>query len=180
MARLARLLLVPALVCGSASRCVFAPPVPDETTTTEGLSIDRTKVSPLTSVLVRRARIPGSVAKFDITDAIQRPSGSSPIYVSWWVGFDPKSPIIPPTPAEATSFEVVPCDSPELRAEGEPVTVVVEALVGTSQSIAYDFQRADPRFAADGSELIFIQWTLVVEGGIEGCVDTAASGRGPE
>jgi hypothetical protein len=96
------------------------------------------------------------------------------------VGFDPKSPIIPPTPAEATSFEVVPCDSPELRAEDEPVTVLVEALVGTSQSIAYDFQRADPRFAADGSELIFIQWTLVVEGQIEGCVETAASGTGPE
>ncbi|MBT9560536.1 MAG: hypothetical protein IV100_31215 [Myxococcales bacterium] len=160
---------------------MFAPPVPDETTTSEELTVVREKVSPLTSVVVRRARLPGSVAKFDITEAIRRPAGSSPVYVSWWVGFDPKSPIIPPTPAEATSFEVVPCESSQLLdEEGEPVTVLVEAVVGTSQSIAYDFQRADPRFAPDGSELIFIQWTLVVEGQNEGCVVSTASGTGPE
>ncbi len=147
----------------------------------DGLTVDRDKVLPLSSVVVRRARLPGAVAKFDITEAIRRPAGSPPVFVSWWVGFDPRSPIIPPTPSEATSFDVVPCESSQLLDEqGDAVTVLVEAVVGTSPSIAYDFQRPDPRFAPDGSELVFIQWALVVEGPNEGCCASAACGTGPE
>ncbi|MBT9560537.1 MAG: hypothetical protein IV100_31220 [Myxococcales bacterium] len=169
-----------AVGCGASTE-TNADALVYEPTLQEGLTVDRDQISPPTSLVVRRARLCGSVATFDITEAIRWPAGSPPVYVSWWVGFDPKSPIIPPTPSEATSFDVVPCESSQLMSEqGHPVTVLVEAVVGTSPSIAYDFQRADPRFAPDGSELIFIQWALVVEGQNEGCCVSTACGMGRE
>lgn len=186
LGRLARLLLLPVLVCGSASRCVFAPPVPDETTSAGELSIDREKISPLTGVVVQSQRVIDLVEKFDITEAIIRPPGSPRLYVSWWLGFDPKDPTYDARivkPGEVPSYELVICDAKQLQSDvDETVTVLLEALISTSEDVGLFEGRTEPRAASDGSKIHFVQWTLVVSGPASGCQESSAtaSGTGPQ